>query len=221
MLKIVDADDLVDPADEGRHLDIDTRHVGPAAAESPGHQAGQLVEAVYQAHHGPATVALAGVVALLPSGAVRAGRHQELLLGHRVDLGRAVAVLDDGQHRFTNPQRDGTAFSQVAVSSDGAPVTRRRGRSAGGQADEAYARVELDGALELEERDVVVQRLPVVVVVDVGGGHTARLRARVRALATEVVVADAHEHRLAVAHQAGDAVRCSENPLRTDQCTSA
>lgn len=104
-----------------------------------------------------------------------------------------------------NMQAGMCTFSQVAVSGNSAPVSRRRRRSAGGQADEADARVELDGALELEQRDVVVQRLPVVVVVDVGGGHAARLSARVRALAAQVVVPDAHEHRLAVAHQAARA----------------
>ena len=38
-LGVVHADDLVDPADEGGHLDVDARHVLTPTAEAPGYQA--------------------------------------------------------------------------------------------------------------------------------------------------------------------------------------
>ena len=57
-LQVVDADDLVDPPDEGGDLDVDAGHVLPAAAEAPRHEPGQLVVALVLAHERAATVTL-------------------------------------------------------------------------------------------------------------------------------------------------------------------
>ena len=51
-------------------------------------------------------------------------------------------------------------------------------------------------AVQLEQRNVVVEGLGVVVVVDVGGGHTDGLRARGAKFLREVVVADANVYRV-------------------------
>ena len=45
-LRVVDRDDLIDPADEGGDLDVDAGHVLTAAPEAPADEAGQLVEAL-------------------------------------------------------------------------------------------------------------------------------------------------------------------------------
>jgi hypothetical protein len=60
-LRVVDGDDLVDPADEGGHLHVDARHVAPAAAEAPRHQPRQLVEPVVLAHQWPSAVTLSNI----------------------------------------------------------------------------------------------------------------------------------------------------------------
>ena len=48
--------------------------------------------------------------------------------------------------------------------------------SPGWETDEAHPLLEVGLAVELQQRDVVVQRLAVVVVVDVGRGHPQGLR---------------------------------------------
>lgn len=50
MLEVVDGYDLVDPSDEGGDLDVHAGDVLTSTAEAPGHQATQLVVAVYVAH---------------------------------------------------------------------------------------------------------------------------------------------------------------------------
>lgn len=49
-LRTVDADDLVDPTDEGGYLDVDTRYGFPATAETPRHQTSQLEEIIHFAN---------------------------------------------------------------------------------------------------------------------------------------------------------------------------
>ena len=58
LLEVVDADDLVDPSDEGADLDVDAGHVLAAAAEAPRHQARQLVVALVLADKRSASVSL-------------------------------------------------------------------------------------------------------------------------------------------------------------------
>jgi len=62
----------------------------------------------------------------------------------------------------------------------------------GRQAHQAHAVLELGLPVQLEQRDVVVQRLRVVIVVDVRGGHAQRLGARASVFPGQVVVAHAH-----------------------------
>ena len=50
--------------------------------------------------------------------------------------------------------------------------------SPGWETHEAHPLLEVGLAVELQQRDVVVQRLAVVVVVDVGGGHPQSLSSR-------------------------------------------
>lgn len=56
--------------------------------------------------------------------------------------------------------------------------------------------------MQLQQGDVVVQRLRVVVVVYVRGGHAQRLRARAPVLPGQVVVAHPHVDRVAGPHYA-------------------
>ena len=59
------------------------------------------------------------------------------------------------------------------------------------QTDEAHSLLEVGLAVELEQGDVVVQRLTVVVVVDVGGGHPQGLSPRGPVLLSQIVVTNA------------------------------
>lgn len=59
------------------------------------------------------------------------------------------------------------------------------------QTDEAHSLLEVGLAVELEQGDVVVQRLAVVVVVDVGGGHPQGLSPRGPVLLSQIVVTNA------------------------------
>ena len=63
-------------------------------------------------------------------------------------------------------------------------------RASGRKADEADALLEVGLAVELQDGDVVVQRLRVVVVVDVGRGHPQGLGSGAAELLGEVVIAD-------------------------------
>lgn len=58
LLQVVDTYDLVNPADERGDLHVDARHVLPAAAEAPGHQAGQLVVASVLANQRTSSITL-------------------------------------------------------------------------------------------------------------------------------------------------------------------
>ena len=62
----------------------------------------------------------------------------------------------------------------------------------GRQTREADSLLQVGLAVQLEESDVVVQRLAVVVVVDVGGGHPEGLSPRRAVPLSEVVVAHPH-----------------------------
>ena len=57
-LQVVNADDLIDPPDEGGDFHVHPWDVLPAAAEAPGDEAGQLVVALVLADKGTAAVAL-------------------------------------------------------------------------------------------------------------------------------------------------------------------
>lgn len=67
----------------------------------------------------------------------------------------------------------------------------------GRQAHQTDAVAQLRLAVQLQQRNVIVQRLAVVIVMDVRGGHAQRLRARATELARQIVVADAHVDRIA------------------------
>lgn len=58
LLQIVNTDDLVDPTNERRDLDIDSGHVFAAAAKSPRNEASQLVVTSVFANQGAASVTL-------------------------------------------------------------------------------------------------------------------------------------------------------------------
>lgn len=61
-LKVVYADDLIYPADERWDFDVDAGYVNSSATESPGNQAGQLVEAVILAYQWSSTITLGIII---------------------------------------------------------------------------------------------------------------------------------------------------------------
>ena len=58
LLVIVDADDLIDPTDEGGNLDVDSRDVRTTATEAPRDESRDLVEAVRLTHEWSSTITL-------------------------------------------------------------------------------------------------------------------------------------------------------------------
>lgn len=84
----------------------------------------------------------------------------------------------------------------------------------GGQADQADPFLELSLPVQLQQRDVVVQRLAVVVVVDVGRGHSQCLGPGAAVLPRQVVVPDSHVDRVPGPHDAArKALRRAEQYL--------
>lgn len=83
-------------------------------------------------------------------------------------------------------------FSHVAVAGDSAALAGRLTNTARWQAHETYSVAQLRLAVQLEQRYVIVQRLTVVVVVDVGSGDPKRLRAGAPVLARQVVITHSH-----------------------------
>lgn len=150
---------------------------------------------------------LTRVVAGLTAGAKTAGRQYEYLLRDRVDLAYALGVTDHRYFGLADAQRYGTGLAHVPVTGDGASFAGRVVDAARGQAHQAHAVLELGLTVQLEQRDIVVQRLRVVVVVDVRGGHAQRLRARAAVLTGQVVVANAHVDRVAGPHDAATRTR--------------
>lgn len=154
--------------------------------------------------HGSATH-LTRVVSRFAAGAKAAGRQYEYLLGDRVYLAYALGVADHRDLGLPDPQRDRAGFAHVPVPGDGAPFAGRVADAPGGQAHQAHAVLELGLPVQLQQRNVVVQRLRVVVVVDVRGGHAQRLRPRATVLPCQIVVAHAHVYRVARSHYAVNA----------------
>ena len=82
-------------------------------------------------------------------------------------------------------------FSHVSVSGDCTPLSGLLTRASSRKTDEANSFLEVGLSVKLQNGDVVVQRLRVVVVVDVGRGHPEGLRSRAAELLREVVITDA------------------------------
>ena len=71
-----------------------------------------------------------------------------------------------------------------------------------GQTDHTHSLLEVRLSVEFEQRDVVVQRLAVVVVVDVGGGHPQCLGSGGTVLLGQVVVSHTNVDGVSGSHDA-------------------
>ena len=56
---------------------------------------------------------LTSIVSCLSSGTETAGRQDEDLLSHGVDLPHALVVVDDGNPGLTDPQRNGSGWKEI------------------------------------------------------------------------------------------------------------
>ena len=129
MLHVINTNNLIDPADEGRHFDVDAGYLSPAAAETPADQTTQFVIAFVLAHQRASAVTLTiathdrlvklyrsmdkfvsiyltGVVAGLATGTETGRWHNEDLLGHSVDLSDTLAFTHNRHFGFSYSQRD-------------------------------------------------------------------------------------------------------------------
>jgi len=145
---------------------------------------------------------LTGIVSGLTTGAKAAGRKYEYLLGDRVYLADALRVADHRDLGLADAQWDRACFAHITVSGDRAPFSGRVADAPCWQAHQAHAIFELGLTVELEQGDVVVQRLRIVVVVDVRGGHPECLCTRAPVLSGQVMVAHAHVDRVTGPHNA-------------------
>lgn len=87
-------------------------------------------------------------------------------------------------------------FSHVPVPRDRAALIGRMAHPPSGEADQADSPLQFSLPLQPQQGDVVVQRLAVVVVVNVRCGHAQGLRTRRPILASQVMVADTHIDRI-------------------------
>lgn len=88
-------------------------------------------------------------------------------------------------------------FAHVAVARNRTTLARRMANTTCWQANQTDAISQLRLAVQLEQRNVVVQRLAIVVVVYISGGHTQRLGARTAIFTCQIVVTHAHIDRIA------------------------
>jgi len=151
---------------------------------------------------------LTSVVARFAAGAKAAGRQYEYLLGDGVYLAYALGVADHRYIGFSDSQRDRARFTHVPVPGHRAPLTGRVADPPSGQAHQAHAVLELGLPVQLEQRDVVVQRLRIVIVMDVRGGHPEGLRTRAPVFPGQVVITHPYVDGVSGSHDA-------ENPNRS------
>lgn len=106
--------DLPDPREVVLYFDVNTRDAVLAAADPPGDDADQLPDATSFADHRAASVALASVFALFPSGADEAGVKFEVIAKPSLlKLSLALVVAKD---RYIHLLKDVLVFAVVAES---------------------------------------------------------------------------------------------------------
>lgn len=118
-LLIINTNDLVDPSNERGYLHVNAGHIDPSAAESPGHQTGQLVEAIVLANERSTAITLARIVTLFTAGTKAGCRKDEDLLRHGVHLANALGIAHDRDLGLTDPQRNRTRLAHISVSRHG------------------------------------------------------------------------------------------------------
>lgn len=95
-------------------------------------------------------------------------------------------------------------FAHVAVAGDRAALAGRMADAARRQTDQTDAIPQLRLAVQLEQRNVIVQRLAVVIVVYIGRGHAQRLGAGTAIFTGQIIVTHAHIDGIAGAHNAAE-----------------
>lgn len=134
---------------------------------------------------------------VLTSGTETGRWQNEYFLCDSVHFSYAFGVADNRYFGLAYSQRNGSGFAHVAVASDCASFAGRMADATRWQAHQTHAVPQFGLPVQFQQRNVVVQRLAVVVVVNVCGGHAQRLRTRASELARQIVVADAHIDRIA------------------------
>lgn len=103
------------------------------------------------------------------------------------------------RHKYVGRRRQFVAitFAHVAVTGDRAAFAGGVTDAARRQAHQADALFQLGLAVQLEQCNVVIQRLAVVIVMDVGGGNAQCLSAGAAVLPGQIVVAHPHVNCIA------------------------
>lgn len=93
-------------------------------------------------------------------------------------------------------------FAHVPVASDRTALARRMTDTTCRQANQTDAISQLRLAVQLEQRNVIVQRLAIVVMVYISGGHAQRLGAGTAIFACQIVITHTYIDRIAGANNA-------------------
>jgi hypothetical protein len=220
-LGVVDTDDLVDPPDEGRHLDIHTGHVLTAAPETPGHKTCKFMVPCVFTDQRSASVSLTGIVTLDSTGTEAGGGKDENLFRHDVDLPDTFVVVNDRNSGLPDSEGNRTRLSHVAVSSDCTLLPSSLTCAPNRETHQTNSLLEFSVPVQLEEGDVVIEGLTVVVVVDVGSGNSQGLGSGTPELLSEVVVSNSDIDSVTRAYNVCDTVRGCEDPGLPDQRPTA
>lgn len=107
----------------------------------------------------------------LTSGTETRCRQNEYLLCHRVHFSYTFGIADNRYFSFTHTQRNGSSLAHVTVASDCASFAGRMTNATCWQTNQTDAVPQFGLAIQFEQRNVIVQCLAVVIVVNVCGGH--------------------------------------------------
>lgn len=101
-------------------------------------------------------------------------------------------------------RRHGLTLSHVAITSNRAPFASGMTDTSRRQANQTNSVFQLRLAVKLQQSDIVVERLAIVIVVDVRRRDAQGLSARTSVLTSEIVIAHSHVDRVSGPHDAGN-----------------
>jgi hypothetical protein len=83
-------------------------------------------------------------------------------------------------------------FSHVPIARDRAPLARGLTHATCWKTHQAHTILKLSLAMQFEQRNIVVQRLTVMVMMDICGGHSQCLRTRAAIFSGQVMITDTY-----------------------------
>lgn len=115
---------------------------------------------------------------VLASGTETRCWQNEYFLRDCVHFSYAFGIADNRDLGFTYTQWNGSGFAHVSVSGDSATFASRMADAPRWQTNEAHTITQFSLSIQFQQRNIIVQRLAVVIVMNVCGGHAKCLCAR-------------------------------------------